>query len=409
VRILVVQESDWLDRGPHQQHHLMERLSSNGDEVRVIDFEIAWRSKPRKEFRTRRKVVESAPKICDGAHVSIFRPGILKLPLLDYTSILFTHANEIRRQVIEFKPDVIVGLGILNTFIAMQIAKQHRIPFMYYLIDALHTLLPIKELRFLGKMLERETLRNSDAVCVINEGLKDYAIGLGTPSQKTYIVRAGVDTERFNPDLNRKKRRAELGIREDEVALFFMGWLYSFSGLKEIASALMSAKDLYPKLKLLVVGEGEIYGELQQIRKNGPERLLLVGRQPYERIPEYVAAADICLLPAHRNQVMENIVPIKMYEYMACGKPVIASTLPGIMTEFGHDNGVIYIDEPMNVLEKANELSNNSSKITEYGNKARRFVEANSWSKVVGRFDTILKDIVGAQNGERLVHLRPSK
>ena len=39
MKILVVQESDWIERGPHQNHHLMERLSIKGHEVRVIDYE----------------------------------------------------------------------------------------------------------------------------------------------------------------------------------------------------------------------------------------------------------------------------------------------------------------------------------------------------------------------------------
>jgi glycosyltransferase involved in cell wall biosynthesis len=406
MRILVVQESDWLDRGPHQQHHLMERLSSDGNEVRVIDFEIAWRTKPRKEFCTRRRVVECAPKICSESHVNIFRPAILKLPLLDYTSILFTHSNEIRRQIVEFSPEVIVGLGILNTFMALQIAKQHRIPFVYYLIDALHTLLPIKELRFLGKMLESETLRHSDAICVINEALKDYAIKLGAPPKKIHVVRAGVDTERFNPSLDRDKLRAELGIQAGDVVLFFMGWVYPFSGLKEIASALVSIKDSYPHLKLLVVGKGDAYRDLQQIRESDSEQLILVGWQPYERIPEYVATADICLLPAEKNEVMEKIVPIKMYEYMACGKPVISSKLPGIIREFGYDNGVIYADESMDVLRKAIELSNSGERIREYGCKARQFVGENSWNKVVSKFEKILEDLVRIQDRDGIVQVQ---
>jgi hypothetical protein len=43
MKILVVQESDWLEKGPHQSHHLMERMSARGHEVRVIDFEIQWK------------------------------------------------------------------------------------------------------------------------------------------------------------------------------------------------------------------------------------------------------------------------------------------------------------------------------------------------------------------------------
>jgi glycosyltransferase involved in cell wall biosynthesis len=255
-------------------------------------------------------------------------------------------------------------------------------------------------------MLESDTLRHSDAVCVINEALKDYAIRLGASPDKVHVVRAGIDTERFRPDLDGKKLRRHLGIRDDDVVLFFMGWLYPFSGLREVASALSSHKALYPHLKLLVVGEGEVYRELQRMRNDGLAQLILVGWQPYERIPEYVAAADVCLLPAHGNEVMKNIVPIKMYEYLACGKPVISSRLPGIMKEFGDNNGVIYADEPMDVLKKAAELSARRKRTRKHLNKARGFVEENSWDRILDRFEAILDDLVRSQGGERLVPAR---
>jgi len=120
----------------------------------------------------------------------------------------------------------------------------------------------------------------------------------------------------------------------------------------------------------------------------------LVGWQPYEKIPEYIATSDICLLPAHNNEVMRNIVPIKMYEYMACGKPVISTRLPGIMREFGHNNGVVYVDQPTEVLKKAIELGNDNGSIGEYGVRARKLVEKHSWNKMTDDFEDILKTSV---------------
>lgn len=395
MKILVVQESDWLAWGVHQQHHLMERLSLRGHEVRVVDFEITWRRKPRREFYSKRKVFDGVCKACKGASVKVTRPAILKFPLLDYFSIAFTHATEIHREIEEFKPDVIIGLGILNTFIAMQIAKRHKIPFVYYLIDALHTLIPFRQLRFLGKILESDTLKWSDAVCVINEELKRYAVEMGAQSDKVHVVRAGIDTERFNPDVDGHMMREKLGIGRDDVVLFFMGWLYSFSGLREVAIELAKVRDVYPNVKLLIVGEGDVYHELQQIKKDcSLQQLVLVGWQPYAKIPEYIAASDICLLPAHNNEVMRNIVPIKMYEYMACGKPVISTMLSGIIKEFGDKNGVIYVDQPVEVLEKVIELTNDDVSVREHGNKARKLVEKYSWNKITDEFENILQATV---------------
>jgi glycosyltransferase involved in cell wall biosynthesis len=90
---------------------------------------------------------------------------------------------------------------------------------------------------------------------------------------------------------------------------------------------------------------------------------------------------------------MKNIVPIKMYEYMACGKPVISTRLPGIVKEFGVDNGVIYVSQPTEVFEQVIRLSSNSQDLAEYGSLSRRFVQRRSWNRITDEFETILKNI----------------
>jgi len=122
MKILVVQESDWLKRNPHQQHHLMERLALRGHEIRVIDYDIDWRKEKQKRVFTTRKIF-SVHKIFPEVKVQVIRPGTLKIPVLDYLSLLFSHRKEIKKQMKEFKPDVIIGFGILNSYIASKIAK----------------------------------------------------------------------------------------------------------------------------------------------------------------------------------------------------------------------------------------------------------------------------------------------
>ena len=128
------------------------------------------------------------------------------------------------------------------------------------------------------------------------------------------------------------------------------------------------------------------------------DKIILAGKQPYDNIPKFIASSDICLLPAYKNEVMKNIVPIKMYEYMAMRKPVIATSLPGIMKEFGKDNGVIYVDRPEDVLKKAIELIENN-RIEEEGKKARKFVEKYSWDNIVDEFEKVLEKVIQEVRG----------
>jgi glycosyltransferase involved in cell wall biosynthesis len=369
----------------------MERLSTRGHEIRVIDFEILWREKETKGLVSKRQVFESVHKAINDGAVTVIRPPIIRVPVLDYVSLIYTHRAEIQRQMNEFKPDVVITFGILNANIAFRIAKKKGIPTIYYIIDELHRLVPEKAFQAFAKFIERQNMRIADKVISINEGLREYTIQMGATEEKTEVIRAGVDLERFVSD-GRDEVRKKYGIHEDDIVLFFMGWLYDFSGLKEVALEL--AKFGNDNIKLLVVGKGDLWDALQEIRKmyGLEQEIIMVDWVQYEVVPEYLAASDICILPAHNNNIMRHIVPIKMYEYMASGKPIIATGIYGIVKEFGNNNGVIYIDRSEDTINKAIELKMKD----DIGNKgllARKFVEKNRWDSIVNLFEKALLDV----------------
>jgi glycosyltransferase involved in cell wall biosynthesis len=93
----------------------------------------------------------------------------------------------------------------------------------------------------------------------------------------------------------------------------------------------------------------------------------------------------------YKNEIMQNIVPIKMYEYMAMGKPVIATRLSGLVKEFGEGNGVIYIERAEEVLLRTNELNKNS--ISKEGLRSLEHVSHNNWNKLICEFERILAGI----------------
>jgi glycosyltransferase involved in cell wall biosynthesis len=261
-------------------------------------------------------------------------------------------------------------------------------------------MIPSKALRPIGRRIEKFVFKKADSVVVINEGLREYAIRMGARPETTYVNRAGVDQERFGPHVDGRTIRQRYGIADNETVLFFMGWLYHFSGLKELLAELAKHGPEDLGVKLLIVGDGDALEELQCMRTDlGLEGdVTLAGKQPYERIPEFIAASDICLIPAYNNKIMRDIVPIKMYEYMAMGKPVIATKLPGIIKEFGADNGILWIERPEDALSKALEVIK-AGTIEAHGEKARQFVSNNDWGTVVDQSEEILFDCFNTNGG----------
>ena len=391
MRILVVQESDWIERGPHNSHHLMERLSVKGHEIRVIDYEILWSEKRTKDgLISKRKVFYNQHKSIDNGNITVIRPSIVKLPVLNYVSLLYTHYVEIKTQIDSFKPDVIVGLGILNANIAIKLANKYNIPFVYYIMDLLHGLVPQKVFQSLASFIESNNMKNADRIISVNEGVREYTISMGAKRENTEVIRTGVDFNHFKHSIDGKPIREKYGIKDNEMVLFFMGWLYTFSGLKELALEISKSVG---NIKLFVLGEGDLWDDLQSIaNSNGFNNIILVKWQPYEDVPKYIAAADICLLPAYVNDVMKYIVPIKIYEYMAMGKPVIATKLYGLVKEFRENNGILYVDNSEGVLSKVKELME-SGNLGQEGEKALEFVEKNDWDSITMEFEECLQGV----------------
>ena len=175
-----------------------------------------------------------------------------------------------------------------------------------------------------------------------------------------------------------------------------MGWIYEIAGMKELARHLGEYKEKYPNYKILVVGDGDAYEEMCEIRDeyDMADQLIMTGKQPFEKIPEFLASADFCLLPAHIDEpIMQDIVPIKIYEYLAMKKVVIASELPGLSKEFGYGNGIEYIQDATEVLETAKNIIDNK-KYDEITGNAREYVKSNDWEAITDKFEESMKKLL---------------
>lgn len=385
-----MQESDWLLRGPHQQHHLIERLSLKGHNIRVIDFPITWQNDSNKKLLSGREVYENVSRFYSGSNVTVIRPSILKLQFFDKLSIIVSHREEIKRQIIEFKPDVILGLGILNNYYALLESRKHNIPFIYYLIDTLHRLLENNIYSEIAKYYEKFNIKNSNLILTINKQLKKYIIEMGGDPNKITVLHAGIDLNFFDKTkLDTNRIREKYGIKNSDLVLFFMGWLYQFTGILEVAKYLLINK--ISGIKLFVVGEGDIYPDLVKLSKSDVNnKIILTGKVPYNEIPNLVNVADICILPAYNIKVMQNIVPIKIYEYMACGKPIIATKLNGLIIEFGYDSGISYVNSIDDLFKIVTKFKENKQLIELEGNKSKNSVKDYDWINIVNSFEQIL-------------------
>lgn len=393
MKILVVLDSDWFWKGPHQYHHLLELLSCQGHEIVITDFANYWHLMDDNLY-SNKKQFENVSRFYNEAKLTVIRPGFIRIPLLDYASYSINSKKEIKNIIEDFKPDFVIGFtSIISAYWGIRYAKKNDIPFIYYWLDVNHELIPFRPLRPIAKIIEKNIIRNSTAIIAINEVLKDYMVNLGNNGKNAYVVPGGVDFNRFDPiEVDSKFMRKKYGISEEDFVLFFMGWIYKFSGLEEVIMNLLEIKDSYPHIKLMIVGEGDHYSKLNEIVKsnNIEDKVILTGKRPYEEIPQLIAASDICLLPAHNNEIMKDIVPIKIYEYLAMNKPVISTKLNGVLKEFGHNNGLIYVESPNEVIDRLIDLK--PEDIEKNKIHAQKFIQKYGWEEIIPEFNLILNN-----------------
>ena len=397
MKFLVIQETDWIQRGPHQQHHLFERLSKIGHQVVVLDFEINYTPWPYAPLIAPRIVWDRVTRTDAKANICVIRPATIRLPGIARFISMLTFYLELMSITKICRPDVIINYAVSTGICALVVAKIKNIPFVLHVIDALHTLVPHKWLRPVALWMETFLLRNSHATIYINQKLKEYGLKHGANPDSSHTIRTGVDLDVFKckDDKEINRIRTKWGIGSNDVLLIFVGWLYEFSGIDTIMRILPTLPE---SLKLMVVGTGEMENELLTLSQNLSlhKRVIFTGHQPYKKMPELISAADICLLFSALNPTTRDIVPIKVYEYLACGRPVLASKLPGLMAEVPSGNGIIYTHSEQLVQTLQNMMEQTYR--TSEGTKSRRFVEEHcDWSTLSLSFEKLLGRIISLQ------------
>ena len=402
MRVLATQETDWISRNPIIHHRLLEWLSTHGADVSVIDYDIDWAAKPGPVVQGRQEFV-GIHKYFSDSRVRVVRPGMIRLSPIARLSWLFGNWRELRSTFRDAKPDVVLGYGISNALVALAMSRAAGRPFVYHVMDALHTHAESPPVRLIARFIEGLTMRYADRVIVVSQGLERYARGMGAPRDRLAVIPIGVHKIGADPVAG-SRARAELGVSENEVLLVFVGWQYTFSGLRELVTDLARRGKDVPWLRLAIIGRGDLYEELQRIRAAGglERQVIMTGQRPVDEVGALIEAADFGLLPAERNETMEHLVPTKVVEYMEHGKAVIATRLPGMEVEFGSLPGILYIDRPEDTIDRIKALVETGDP-AEIRPIARRLGETcrsaiqqrDDWDTVTAKFASLLRDEAG--------------
>ena len=158
-----------------------------------------------------------------------------------------------------------------------------------------------------------------------------------------YVIwHSGVNIDIFRP-LGNLPKNNDIG----EFKIFYHGTMTENRGVVTLVEAINALQGEYKdNVTLTLVGKGPAYEQVEKsVELNGLERFIeLKGFIPYEDIPEEIAKADCCICPLPNYPEWEISSPIKIFEYMACGKPVILTPISAHLDVVKTDDFVIWAE-----------------------------------------------------------------
>ena len=268
--------------------------------------------------------------------VNVVRTWLLPFPnrkaherILNYTS--FAASAGITGLIVS-RPDVVIATSpqLLVGLSGWWLSRWKRVPFVFEVRDLWPESLAAVGMgraesplfRVLGKTADF-LYQRADRVVVVSPAFEEHLVEhWRVPREKISVIENGVETHLFAPGIETGLRK-ELAI-ENKFVVSYIGTLGMAHGLETIIEAAAMLQSTNPEINFLMVGDGaEKQRLIAHARQRNLTNLQLVDQQPREKIPAFIRASDVCLVPLKKTDLFKTVIPSKMLEFMSCARPVI--------------------------------------------------------------------------------------
>jgi len=389
LKLLVVHEVNYLAKIIYEFQILPEMLSMLGHEITIVDYDDTWDANSNGHFvdlktKVHRDVHRAYPK----AKVTVCRPGMIRAPLLSRISAAATTYFAIDRLLSRERFDAVILYGLPTVGVqTLLLARRHGVPVHFRSIDILHQLVPSALLVPVTKLLESFVYRNVDAITAVTPRLKKHVESYGIPSERVRVLPSGVDPVMFSPGPRNAALLESWGISAEDPVALFMGTIYRFSGLDRVIDGWPKLLASLPRAKLLIVGIGEDESRLKALARDRGVAgdVVFAGLASYDMLPDVIRSSDVCINPFELNSVTEDILPTKLFQYLSCGKPVVATRLPGTIPFLaGEEHGVCYADLD-GFIDSLAVLMSDPARMSRLGANAVAIAPDYDWKQIAER------------------------
>lgn len=314
-------------------------------------------------------------------------PRPLAMRLRDRARVAFSHryGERLTAAVREHQPDVILQTHIAFSVAGAVASEATGVPLV--MDDVAPSWEEAQQYGVGSAALAKSTherITGQASLCVAVSGaMRRFLVEDGIPDEKLIAIPNGITGDTFHPGVDGSAVRAKYGFTDDTPVIVFVGSFQPYHRapwLLEVFSHLVSQTDV--PVKLLMVGDGrerslaESSAELYSLE----DKVVFTGRVPYEAVPAYTAAGDIAVMPA--TNTYGN--PMKVYEYMALGKAVVAPDQETITEIATHEQDILtFPPEDKDALAATlKRLLDDPALRARLGqNAARAIAEDHTWTK----------------------------
>lgn len=239
--------------------------------------------------------------------------------------------------------------------------------------------------------------RTADRVSVVAPGMRERVVEAGADPEDVWVHTNGIDHEFFDPET--PSTIAESDLFSERFVLSYVGTVGRAQGLEVVLAAAEKLDELgYHDVLFAFIGFGSKYDELRdRAQKQGLDNVRFLGRRPKEQVPAYLHASDAAFIHTKPNEVFETMIPMKLYEALASGLPVVLGAKGDAIEILGRADAGIGVEpgDSDAIVEAVCRLHDDPELCGQYSANGREYVvENHSWDAIAERYAERLCSLV---------------
>lgn len=260
----------------------------------------------------------------------------------------------------------------------------------------------IRSFRF-AQWTERRICNCATLVVAVSGPLKQILVDAGVDSSKIVLMPNGVNLEHFQARANSSALRSSLNLK-DKVIIGFVGWFRDWHGLDILLKAFHQSNAIRNRAALLLIGDGPAMPQLRRYVEDNSlqSSVVFTGPVPHHKVPPYLDLMDIAVQPAAN----EYCCPMKIIEYMALAKPIVAPRQENV-AELVTDGSEALLFTPRDASSMGQalaELVNDPNRRAAMGNMALAAIDRRgfTWTHNAQRVIELVRNIPASASTQAL-------